>query len=48
MRRWEKALFGFLLRSVLLGPDYLKIPADRLIVYNWLLRLDPAEGFAAR
>jgi KUP system potassium uptake protein len=48
MRRWEKALFGFLSRNVLPGPDYLKIPADRLIVYNWLLRLDPVEGSAAR
>ena len=48
MRRWEKLLFGFLSRNVLPGPDYLKIPADRLIVYNWLLRLDPAEGSATR
>lgn len=48
MRRWEKALFGFLSRNILPGPDYLKIPADSLIVYNWLLRLNPAEGSAAR
>jgi hypothetical protein len=44
MRRWEKKLFGFLSRNVLPGPDYLNIPPDSLIVYNWLLRLDPAEG----
>jgi KUP system potassium uptake protein len=44
MRRWEKTLFGFLSRNVLPGPDYLNIPPDSLIVYNWLLRLDPAEG----
>lgn len=44
MRPWEKKLFGFLSRNVLPGPDYLKIPPDSLIVYNWLLRLDPAEG----
>jgi hypothetical protein len=44
MRRWEKKLFGFLSRNVLPGSDYLNIPPDSLIVYNWLLRLDPAEG----
>ncbi|MFM8831401.1 MAG: KUP/HAK/KT family potassium transporter, partial [Spartobacteria bacterium] len=43
MRRWQKTLFGFLSRNVLPGPDYLNIPADSLIVYNWLLRLEPAE-----
>ena len=48
MKHWEKALFGFLSRNVLPGPDYLNIPPDSLIVYNWLLRLDPAEGSAAR
>ena len=48
MRRWEKTLFGFLSRNVLPGPDYLNIPPDSLIVYNWLLRLDPAEGAAGR
>ena len=46
MRRWEKKLFGFLSRNVLPGPDYLSIPADSLIIYNWLLRLDPSEGRA--
>ena len=44
MRRWEKTLFGFLSRNVLPGLNYLNIPPDSLIVYNWLLRLDPAEG----
>jgi KUP system potassium uptake protein len=48
MKRWEKTLFGFLSRNVLPGPDYLNIPPDSLIVYNWLLRLDPAEGSTAR
>lgn len=48
MRRWERMLFGFLSRNVLPGPDYLKIPPDSLIVYNWLLRLDPAEGSISR
>lgn len=40
MRRWERRLFGFLSRNVLPGPDYLNIPAESLIIYNWLLRLD--------
>ena len=44
MRRWEKKLFGFLSRNILPGSDYLKIPPDSLIVYNWLLRLDPPES----
>ncbi|MEI8292560.1 MAG: KUP/HAK/KT family potassium transporter [bacterium] len=48
MRRWEKSLFGFLSRNVLPGPDYLKIPAESLIVYNWLLRLEPTEGAGLR
>jgi KUP system potassium uptake protein len=48
MRRWEKKLFGFLSRNVLPGSDYLNIPPDSLIVYNWLLRLNPVEGSAAR
>ncbi len=43
MRSWEKNLFGFLARNVLPGPDYLKIPADSFIVYNWLLRIEPSE-----
>jgi KUP system potassium uptake protein len=30
MRRWEKSLFGFLSRNVLPGPDYLKIPAEKV------------------
>lgn len=39
MRRWERTLFGFLARNTLPGPDYLGIPTERLIVYNWLLRI---------
>lgn len=39
MRRWERMLFGFLARNTLPGPDYLLIPTERLIVYNWMLRL---------
>jgi len=39
MRRWERMLFGFLARNTLPGPDYLSIPTERLIVYNWMLRL---------
>jgi hypothetical protein len=48
MRSWEKSLFGFLARNVLPGPDYLKIPADSFIVYNWLLRLEPGEDSKIR
>ncbi len=39
MRYWQKTLFDFMSRNVLPGPDYLSIPPDRLIVYNWMLRL---------
>jgi len=39
MRYWQKMLFDFMSRNVLPGPDYLSIPPDRLIVYNWMLRL---------
>ncbi len=39
MRRWERLLFGFLSRNSLPGPDYLSIPTERLIVYNWLLKI---------
>ena len=39
MRRWESVLFGFLARNTLPGPDYLAIPTERLVVYNWMLRL---------
>lgn len=48
MSSWEKSLFGFLARNVLPGPDYLKIPADSFIVYNWLLRLEPGEDSKIR
>ena len=40
MHRWEWVLFGFLARNTLPGPDYLSIPTERLVVYNWMLRLD--------
>lgn len=39
MRRWERALFGFLARNTLPGPDYLSIPTERLVVYNWMLQI---------
>jgi KUP system potassium uptake protein len=42
MRRWERVLFGFLARNTLPGPDYLGIPGERLIVYNWMLRIGGA------
>jgi KUP system potassium uptake protein len=48
MSSWEKSLFGFLARNVLPGPDYLKIPADSFIVYNWLVRLEPGEDSKIR
>jgi len=38
MRSWQRHLFAFMSRNVVPGPNYLSIPADRLIVYNWLLR----------
>jgi KUP system potassium uptake protein len=40
MRRWEWVLFGFLARNTLPGPNYLSIPTERLVVYNWMLRFD--------
>jgi KUP system potassium uptake protein len=46
MRKWEKILFGFLARNALPGPNYLNIPPDSLIVYNWLFRLEPQSGAA--
>jgi K+ transporter len=39
MRRWERVLLGFLARNTLPGPDCLAIPTERLVVYNWMLRL---------
>lgn len=36
---WQRHLFAFMSRNALPGPNYLNIPGDRLIVYNWLLRL---------
>ena len=39
MRSWQRHLFAFMSRNVVPGPNYLCIPADRLIIYNWLLRL---------
>ena len=39
MRAWQRHLFAFMSRNVVPGPSYLDIPADRLIIYNWLLRL---------
>jgi KUP system potassium uptake protein len=39
MRRWERMLFGFLSRNTLPGPDYLSIPTERMVVFNWMLRV---------
>ncbi len=39
MPSWQRHLFAFMSRNVVPGPHYLNIPADRLIVYTWLLRL---------
>lgn len=36
---WQRHLFAFMSRNVVPGPHYLNIPADRLLVYTWLLRL---------
>ena len=38
MRSWQRHLFAFMSRNVVPGPNYLCVPADRLIIYNWLLR----------
>jgi K+ transporter len=38
--RWQRMLFGFLSRNVLPGPNYLAIPPDRLVVFNWMLHLE--------
>jgi KUP system potassium uptake protein len=40
MPRWQRMLFGFLSRNVLPGSNYLSIPPDRLVVFNWMLHLD--------
>lgn len=39
MPGWQRDLYSFMSRNVLPGPDYLRIPPDRLLVYNWMLRL---------
>lgn len=39
MPAWQRALLAFMSRNVIPGPDYLGIPADRLLVYNWMLRV---------
>ena len=39
MPPWQRTLFSFMCRNILPSPDYLNIPADRLIVYNWMLHL---------
>lgn len=39
MRSWQRQLFGFMTRNVVVGTNFLAIPPDRLVVYNWLLRL---------
>lgn len=36
---WRRHLFAFMSRNALPGPNYLNIPGEQLIVYNWLLRL---------
>ncbi len=40
MPTWQRRYFGFMSRNITVGPHFLNIPADRLIVYNWLLRLE--------
>ncbi len=37
---WQRHFFAFLSRNVVTGPHFLNIPADRLILYNWLLRIE--------
>jgi len=44
MARWERVLFDFLARNTLPGPDYMGIPTERLIVYNWMLRIGGGEA----
>jgi len=39
MPPWQRRLLAFMSRNVMPGPDYLNIPADRLLVYNWMLRV---------
>jgi KUP system potassium uptake protein len=39
MPRWQRMLFGFLSRNTLPGPDYLSIPTERMVVFNWMLRV---------
>jgi KUP system potassium uptake protein len=39
MPSWQRHLLAFMSRNVTPGPDYLKIPPDRLLVYNWMLRV---------
>jgi len=40
MPLWQRRYFGFMSRNIAIGPHVLNIPADRLILYNWLLRLE--------
>jgi KUP system potassium uptake protein len=40
MPRWQRMLFAFLSRNVQPSPDYLSIPPDRLVIFNWMLHLE--------
>ena len=43
MPAWQRQVFAFLSRNVLPGPHYLGIPADRLLIFNWMLRVDNSQ-----
>jgi K+ transporter len=44
MPHWQSRLFSFMSRNMVVGPHYLHIPADRLILYNWLLNIPESAG----
>jgi KUP system potassium uptake protein len=37
--RWQSRLYSFMSRNVVIGPDYLGIPPDRLILYSWIIQV---------
>lgn len=39
MPSWQRHLLAFMSRNVIPGPEYLKIPPDRLLVYHWMLQV---------
>ncbi|MBX9742485.1 MAG: KUP/HAK/KT family potassium transporter [Chthoniobacterales bacterium] len=39
MRRWQRALFGWLSRNMSYAPNYFFIPASQIIDFTWIMRV---------